>query len=225
MKKARPGFPEPRQIVTLELLVAITATATATATSAAELATTASASARTLLARASDVDGERPAVQLRAIQGVDGLLGLFGRAHGDESEPTRFARHAVHHQVGLDDRPVRREGVLEIVFGGVEGKISNKQFCTHVMFYCATNAAFTRLFPTIGFQIVTETSSLEDLPCRGIDKLSNSGANLNYSRGVATIIFRYLFMPPWPNHSGSLASNHSHRFHASANSAPKPAAG
>jgi hypothetical protein len=28
---------------------------------------------------------------------------------------------------------VRREGVLQIVFGGVEGKISNKQFRTHVM--------------------------------------------------------------------------------------------
>src|SRR6266516_3615492 len=195
MKKARPGFPEPRLIIPRYLLVAITATAATAATSAAIFATTAAstASARTLFAWASDVDGEGAAVQLRAIQGVDGLLRLFRRAHRDEAESTRFARYAVHQQVGLDDRAMRREVVLEIVFGGVEGKISNKQFCTHVLFYCATNAAFTRLFPTIGFQIVTETSSPEDFPCRGIDKLSNSGRNMDYSGGIATDFFKNLF--------------------------------
>jgi hypothetical protein len=51
---------------------------------------------------------------------------------------------------------VRREGVLQIVFSGVEGKISYKQFITHVMFNCETNLAFVRLFPLIGFQIITE---------------------------------------------------------------------
>src|SRR3989475_12161244 len=180
-EKSEAGFPRTSPDNSALTLVAITATA-ATATAAAKFATTTAASARALFARASNVDGEGPAVQLRAIEGFDGFLRLFRRAHRDEAEPTRFTRHAVHHQVGLDDRAMRREGVLEIVLGGVEGKISNKQFCTHVMFYCATNAAFTRLFPTIGFQIVTETSSLEDLPCRGIDKLSNSWANMNYSR-------------------------------------------
>jgi hypothetical protein len=60
-------------------------------------------------------------------------------------------------------------------------------------FYCATNAAFTRLFPTIGFQIVTETSSLEDFPCRGIDKLSNSGRSMDFSGGIATDFFKNLF--------------------------------
>ena len=175
MKKARPGFPEPRLIITLQLLVAITATATAAATAAAKFATT-TASARALFARASDVDGEGAAVQLRAIQGINGLLRLFRRAHRDEAEPTRFTRYAVHQQVGLDDRAVGREGVLEIVFGGVEGKIPNKQFCTHVMFYCATNTAFTRLFPTIGFQIVTETSSPEDFHAVGLTSYLTAGA-------------------------------------------------
>src|SRR6266568_5143381 len=208
-EKSEAGFPRTSPDNRALTLVAITATAT----SAAKFATATAASARTLFARASDVDGEGAAVQLRAIQGVDGLLRLFGRAHRDEAEPTRFTRHAVHHQVGLDDRPVRREGVLEIVFGGVEGKISNKQFCTHVMFYCATNAAFTRLFPTIGFQIVTETSSLEDLPCRGIDKLSNSGANMNHSRGIANSIFINLFVRIASSLRPVLvSSNHPHCF-------------
>ncbi len=41
------------------------------------------------------------------------------------------------------------------------------------MFYCTRlDFAFTRLFPIIGFQIITETSSLEDLPCLERDKHS-----------------------------------------------------
>ena len=41
------------------------------------------------------------------------------------------------------------------------------------MFNCPRlNFAFTRLFPFIGFQIITEPSSLEDLPCLERDNLS-----------------------------------------------------
>src|SRR2546426_226178 len=186
MKRARPGSPNLEGWKTLRLLVAI-----ATAT---EPATAASATGRTLFARAGDVDREVAAVERRAVQGVDGLLCLLGRAHRNEAEPARFARNAVHHQVGLDNRAVRREGVLQIVLRGVEGKISNKQFCTHAMPYCPTNAALTRLFPTIGFQIITEPSSPEDLPCRGIDKLSNSAAKMDHSEGIAILIFKNVFV-------------------------------
>jgi hypothetical protein len=65
---------------------------------------------------------------------------------------------------------MRGERVIQVVFGGVEGKISNKQFVAHVMFDCPTNSALTRLFPGIGFQIITEPSSPEDSPCRGRDQ-------------------------------------------------------
>jgi hypothetical protein len=85
--------------------------------------------------------------------------------------------HAVHHQVGFGDRAVRRKGVLQVVFSGVEGKISDKQFIAHVMFYCPTNFAFHRLFPNAGFKIITEPSSLEDSPCLERDKLSNRHAD------------------------------------------------
>lgn len=41
------------------------------------------------------------------------------------------------------------------------------------MFNCTgPNFALTRLFPLIGFQIITERSSLEDLPCLERDKPS-----------------------------------------------------
>ncbi|HXR05559.1 MAG TPA: hypothetical protein VN836_12715 [Verrucomicrobiae bacterium] len=43
-----------------------------------------------------------------------------------------------------------------------------------MMFYCPRlNFASTRLFPLIGFQIITEPGSPEDLPCLERDKLSN----------------------------------------------------
>jgi hypothetical protein len=44
------------------------------------------------------------------------------------------------------------------------------------MFYCPTNRTFHRLFPNIGFKIITEPGSLEDLPCLERDKLSNRPA-------------------------------------------------
>ena len=59
-----------------------------------------------------------------------------GVAMVTKRKPARATAHAVHHQVGLDDRAVRGKGVLQVIFSGVEGKISNKQFRTHVMFYC-----------------------------------------------------------------------------------------
>ena len=53
-------------------------------------------------------------------------------AGGDEGETAGAAAHAVHHQVGFKDGAMIGESVLKIVFGGVEGKISNVQFITHV---------------------------------------------------------------------------------------------
>ena len=65
------------------------------------------------------------------------------RAHGHETKAAGAVGHAIHHQVGFGDRAVRRKGVLQVVFGGIEGKISYKQFITHVMFYCPTNTALS----------------------------------------------------------------------------------
>src|SRR5208283_5098356 len=147
--------------------------ATVTAAAAAVFTTTAAATGRAFFTRLGHVDRQRAAAHLGAVQRRNGLLRLFGRAHGDETKTAGTAAHAVHHQVGLRDRAVRRKGVLQIVFSGFEGKVSYKQFITHVMFYCPTNFAFHRLFPNIGSKIITEPGSLEDSPCLERDKLSN----------------------------------------------------
>jgi hypothetical protein len=46
--------------------------------------------------------------------------------------------------------------------------------------------ALTRLFPFIGFQIITEPGSLEDLPCLERDKHLSDKANLTDFTGIAT---------------------------------------
>ena len=75
-----------------------------------------------------------------------------------------------------------REEVLELVLGCVEGKVSNKQFRTHDDF-AFRFTALSRPFPTIGFQIITETGSTEDLPGFEIGDLSISANPSGFWRG------------------------------------------
>jgi hypothetical protein len=130
---------------------------------ATELTTTTAVATGALFARAGDVDGERATIQLLSVQTIDRLLGFLGRTHGHETKPARAIGGAIHHQIRFGDRAERGERVLQIVFGGVEGKISDKQFTVHVMLfiYCLTDYCFHRLFPTIGTKIITEPGSLD----------------------------------------------------------------
>jgi hypothetical protein len=60
-------------------------------------------------------------------------LGFFLGAHGDESESARPAAFAIGHEVGFEDRAMRGESVLQIVFSSVEGEVPNKQFIIHAV--------------------------------------------------------------------------------------------
>jgi hypothetical protein len=97
----RPNGRRPGHLI--QKLITFTTTATAAATTvAAATATTAAAptaeiTARTAVASTAagrtfflwtgDVDRQRATVKLRAVHGLNGLLRLFGRGVGDESEP------------------------------------------------------------------------------------------------------------------------------------------
>src|ERR1700690_812024 len=102
----------------------------AIATAAAAVSTTTAppppAAAGALFPRLGHVDCEGAAAQLRAIQRADGFLRLLGGVHGDEAKTAGTAGGPVHHQVGFHDRAVRGKRVLQVVFGGVEGKIPDK---------------------------------------------------------------------------------------------------
>lgn len=143
-------------LVTTAAVTTATAATTAAVFAPRTTITSAAAAAGSLLARARDVHRKSAAVKFLAVQGVNGLLRLFGRAHGDERESTGATRHPVHHQVGFHDRSVRGKCVLEVVFSSFEGKISYKQLCAHVMSTVRDQLCYSPLFPTAGFQIITE---------------------------------------------------------------------
>ena len=87
----------------------------------------------TFFAGPGDVHGEDTATEVLAVHGADGRLRGGVGIHGDESETTGLAGHAIHHQVDFHDGAVGGERVLEVVLGGVEGKVSYKQFIVHVL--------------------------------------------------------------------------------------------
>src|SRR5262245_34598279 len=98
----------------------------ASATSVPSVTPAAKTASAALFSGASFVDGEIAAVEVRAVERIDRVLRLFGRTHSDEAEAARAARGAIHHKVCLGDGAMRREGVLEIVFGRVEREVPNE---------------------------------------------------------------------------------------------------
>jgi hypothetical protein len=170
-KKSRPEgmLRAPTRNYTARLIaIATTAAAATTATTAVITTTTtatAATAARTFFTGLGNVDCECATAKVFAVQRVDGFLRLFRRAHGDETKTARTASGAIHHQVGFQNGAVCGERVLQVVFSGVEGKISYEQFATHCDAFFSDCLLLSRRFPTIGSKIITERGSLEDCPC------------------------------------------------------------
>ncbi len=59
-----------------------------------------------------------------AMEGFDGAIAFVGAAHGDKSEAAGAVRFAIHDQVGFSDSAMLSEKLFEVLFGGLEGKIS-----------------------------------------------------------------------------------------------------
>jgi hypothetical protein len=93
--------------------IAISATRTTTATAAAAS-----------FHRLGFVDREVATVVVLAVKGVNGALAFFGAAHGDESETAGTVRFAIHDEVGFSDSTMLGKKLVEVLFGGLEGKIS-----------------------------------------------------------------------------------------------------
>jgi hypothetical protein len=106
-----------------------------TVTTTTEVATRAAVatSSGAIFPRPGDIDGQIPTVEGCSVKCLDCFLGFLRGAHGDEAKAPRAAAHAVDHEVGFNDSTVGGEGVLEVVFGGVEGEVPNEQFRAHVM--------------------------------------------------------------------------------------------
>lgn len=200
MKRRGPVHPNPA-VLRKRISVALAATAAAAVftTSAATAAAT-----RAVFARTGDIDGEGAAADVLAVQGINGLLRLLGRAHGHEAKAAGAAGHAVHHQVGLDHRAVRRKGVLEVIFGGVEREVSDKQFIFHLSLLSDKPVLSADCSPNFGSEIFTELSSPEDLPSLENDKPSNSGGQPDGSRPEGNK-YRQLSFAPKTRRAGKLS--------------------
>jgi hypothetical protein len=145
--------------------VATLTTATSATTAAAAIPSAAATTTRPFFTSAGEINSEVTAVQISAIQGTDGFLGFFLGAHGNEGESARAAAFAIGHELGFEDGAVGGESVLEIVFSGVEGEISDKQFIIHaVVFFFFRIARGFRECSRIGFRVITEHCSRDDLP-------------------------------------------------------------
>ena len=59
-----------------------------------------------------------------AMERVDGLLAFIGAAHGDEAEAAGAVGFAVHDQGGVRHFAVLGKKLVQVLFGGLEGKIS-----------------------------------------------------------------------------------------------------
>jgi hypothetical protein len=130
----RPATQNYRLAAVLATTAAATASITATA-SAAAITTTATAAAATragtIFAGTRFVYGQRATVNIFAVQGLDRCIGTFFGVHGDEREAPGASAEFVHDHIDFGHGTVSGEEILELVFGCVEGKISDKQFCTH----------------------------------------------------------------------------------------------
>src|SRR2546426_5864808 len=93
----------------------------ATAAGAAAVAATAAGGLHLL-------DHDRPAVEARAVQAADGLLGLLGRRHLDEPEAARPARLPIRHDARGFDGAGGGEGPAQALSGGWKRKAADEEF-------------------------------------------------------------------------------------------------
>lgn len=59
-----------------------------------------------------------------AMKGADGALAFFGAAHRHKTEAAGAVRFAIHDQVGFSDSTMLGKKLVQVLFGGLEGKIS-----------------------------------------------------------------------------------------------------
>src|SRR5207245_2136974 len=77
------------------------------------------------------VDGEIAAADLGRIQFANGFLRFLVGAHLDKRKPPRATRRLVADNVHRLDRAGAREELLELVFTGFIGQVSNVQLSAH----------------------------------------------------------------------------------------------
>jgi hypothetical protein len=99
------------------------------AAAAAEIATGTATGA--IFAGTGLIYGKRATMEIFPMEKADGLARLLIGRHGHESESAGFAGEFVLHEGCFSDAACLGEEVLQVHFGGVEGKIPDVEFVTH----------------------------------------------------------------------------------------------
>jgi hypothetical protein len=119
-----------------------TTTATAPTTTAVASAAAAAARGRAFFARTGFVNGQGATLDFLAGKGLDCSFSGLRRCHGDKAKSARPAAHAVGDEVNLGNRAMLLEQILQVILGGVEGKISHVQFRIHFISIGFRNAGW-----------------------------------------------------------------------------------
>jgi hypothetical protein len=122
------------EVIGLAPIAIATATATATAAATASATTTTTAAitsptataARTLFARTSFIDGQRPALEVLLMKHRDGLVCILLGPHFYECKPARTPSRAILHDVDCDNRTRLCKMILQIIFRSCEGQVPNE---------------------------------------------------------------------------------------------------
>jgi hypothetical protein len=188
--------------------IAISSATAATAAAITASTSTPAASATTaFLARARFRNGDVAAINIFSGQCGDGSLGFLGLGHGDERESARAARDAIRDEVDIFHHTMSGEKILKAEFSGFEGKVSDEKFVVHDTNLLGLTDYSFGLFPTAGFQIITEPRSPE------IHHVLESQSCLRREK-TATSVWQIKREFPWerceieaftPNHSSRLA--------------------
>jgi hypothetical protein len=120
----------------------LTALSAAAATGTSTTATAAAAAGRAIFAGTSFVDSQGATLDFLAGEGRDGGFSAFRRGHGDKTKTARTTAHAISDEVNLGNRAMLLEQILQIILGGVEGKISHVQFRIHFICVGFRNAGW-----------------------------------------------------------------------------------
>src|SRR5262245_25991088 len=88
---------------------------------------------RTFGARTRFINSQRAAVKFTTVERAHRSVGLRTIIHCDERKSTRFASHAIHHQMDFVDRSMLFEKILKIVLCGLKREV------TYVQFHCVLN--------------------------------------------------------------------------------------
>jgi hypothetical protein len=117
----------------------LTALSAATATTGAPAA---AAGWRAIFAGTCFIDRQGATLDFFARQGLDGGFRAFGRGHRDKTKAARTTAHAISDEVNFGNRAMLLEQILQVILGGVEGKISHVQFRIHFICVGFRNAGW-----------------------------------------------------------------------------------